>query len=129
VNTRILSPEEWSRLDASRLPELLQYCRPQDVAIVAVEDGATLAACMAVLQVTHFEGVWVDPAYRGNPGVMRPLLRQAFALPRMRGEQWAMGAAAHGDDRMRGFMERLGARLPMDLYAVKVGEEEQCHQQ
>jgi len=124
MHARILRPEEWARLEASRLPELLPYCRPQDVAIVAVEDGAQLAACMAVLKVTHFEGVWVAPEHRGNPGVMRPLFRLAGAIPSMRGEHFALGAAAHGDERMRGLMERLGTRLPMDLYQVG----EQCLQ-
>ena len=129
MNARILKPEEWGRLEGSGLPPLLAYAHPRNVAVVAVEDsGGELAACMSVLQVSHFEGVWVDPKHRGNPGVMRPLLRQAWAIPAANGEQWAIGAAAVGDEQMLGFLRRLGAPLSMELYAIKVGESE-CPQQ
>ena len=132
---RILPVEEWGRLQAEQLPPTIPYVPPHDVAVVVVEDDAgEIVACMSVLKVTHFEGVWVDPAWRGNAGVMRPLLRQAYAVPAVRGERWVFGGAKDGDGLMARFLARLGGvAMPMRFSALWVGEkvqeQETCLQQ
>lgn len=126
MKARVLPPEEWDRLAQSELPALLALTHPRDVDVVGIESGGELAACIAVLKITHFEGVWVDPRFRGNPGVMRSLLREAYAIPEARGEHWAIGGAATPD--MRGYLSRIGAPLQADYYAIKVGGDE-CPQQ
>lgn len=120
MRARILRPEEWSRLDNA---PLLPYVRPENAAVVVVEDDGQIVAALTVLQVTHFEGLWVSPERRGNPGVMRSLLRLASALVSARSEKWVFGGAA--DDRTRGFMERLGGKqVPMELYALWMGDKQ-----
>lgn len=109
------------------MPPSLPYGR--DIDFVVVEKDGKVVACVSVVGITHLEGLWIDPEHRGNAGVVRALLRQASTLPRVRGEQWVMGGAANGDDRMRGFMERLGGvPMPVEFYALWVGEEK-CRQQ
>jgi hypothetical protein len=92
------------------------------MAVVVVEDEAgQIVGSVQVAQVTHFEGLWIKPEVRGNPGVMRALIRQAAAIPRVRGESWVIGGAAEGT--MQGFNERLGGkRMAQDFYALWVGE-------
>jgi len=124
MNARILPPEEWARLDAAHLPPTIPFVPSRDVAVVVVEDDAgEIVACMSVLKVTHFEGVWVDPKWRGNAGVMGPLLRLAYAIPQVRGEQWAFGGAADDCPQMQGFMGRLkGVAMPLKFYALSLVE-------
>jgi hypothetical protein len=130
VKTRILAPEEWPRaLERSGQPSW-PYIDPSSVDIVAVEDDAgALIACMTVLKVTHFEGVWIDPEYRGKSGVMRALLRASGDIPRARGENWVFGGAADGDDVMRRYLGKLGGvEMPLSFWALWVGGK-QCRQQ
>jgi hypothetical protein len=124
VKTRILRPDEWSRLGDVGLGELLLYVEPQNITIVVVEDDdGEIIACVSALRITHFEGLWVAPKYRGNPGVSRSLIRYVYAVPRTRGERWAFGGAANGDERMDTLCSRLGGKeLPMRLYAMPVGD-------
>jgi hypothetical protein len=127
VNARILPVEEWGRLDGTDLSPLLPYVEPQNIAVMVVEDDAgEIAAHWCALQVTHFEGIWVAPKYRGNAGVIRPLLQLAYTLPRSRGEHWAFTGAE--DTEERGLDRRVdviirrlgGVPLPMKLYVLPV---------
>ena len=124
MKTRILRPEEWGRVKSPGLPALLPYVEPQNLAIVVVEDeGGEIAASVCALQVTHFEGLWIEPQWRGNAGVFRALIRQAYAVPRVRREQWVLGGAESGDQRMSALCGRLGGQpLPMELFVLPVGE-------
>lgn len=119
---RILRPEEWGRLERPHIPPLTPYVRPEDMAVVVVEDGDRIAACVSVMRVTHFETLWIDHEYRGNAGVGRALLRQAVAVSKAWGSRWAFGGIE--DDRMRGFIERLGGvHVPLQFYALPAGGE------
>lgn len=121
MKARILSPEEWDRLSAEGLGRLLMYVNPENIAIVAVEDeSGEIVACVSALRVTHFEGLWIKPEHRGNAGVFRSLIRQAYAVPQARGEKWALGDA--GDEKMRSVCTRLGGQvLGRQFYALPVG--------
>ena len=123
MRVRILGPEEWHRVNASGMDGLLAYTEPQNIAIVAVEnDKNEIVASVAALQVTHFEGLWIAPEERGNAGVFRSLIRQAYALPQTRKEKWVIGAAEDGDRAMDALCTRLGGRsLPVKFYAMPVG--------
>ncbi len=124
MKARILRPEEWSRLNTPDLPALLPYVEPQNIAVVVVEDEAgEIMACVSVMQVTHFEGLWIKPERRGNAGIFRALIRQAYAVPRVRGERWVFGGAGLHDDKMDVVCRRLGGKpLPLEFYAMPVGD-------
>lgn len=123
MKARILSPEEWGKLEPEGAPCVLPYTEPENIAVVVVEDDdGAIMACVQALQVTHFEGLWIKPEHRGNAGVFRALIRQAYALPQARRERWAIGASANGDGRMDTLCTRLGGKpLQMHLYAIPVG--------
>ena len=125
MKARILKPEEWGRLKETGqdLPELLPYVEPKNIAVVVVEDDGEIVASVAALQVTHFEGLWIKPSRRGNAGVWRSLMRQGYAVPRMRHEQWVLGNAAQADSRVESVCRRLGGRaLSYQFYVMPVGE-------
>lgn len=120
MKARTLGPEEWGLIEKDGMPPLFPFVDPANVDVVAVEDEGEIVACMTVLRVTHFEGLWIAPSRRGNAGVLRSLLRRGNAIAKERGEQWVMGGAA--DDAMRGYLGRLGGvAIPMDLFALGVG--------
>jgi len=102
---------------------LMPYTQPSNMTVCVVEGDEGIAATVSTLRVTHLEGLWVKPEFRGNAGVMRALLRQAFALAQVRGEDWVFGGAAHDDPAMREYGARLGRKVDMDLYAIRFGGE------
>jgi hypothetical protein len=124
MKSRILTIDEWERVRPEGAPPLFPFVDPANISVVVVEkDDGQIVACMTVLRVTHFEGIWVDGASKGNPGVIRSLLRLATALPRVRREKWIFGGSACGSDGspMREYIARLGgSELPMKLHALSV---------
>lgn len=124
VRPRLLPPEEWDRINSPGLPELLPYLEPQNLTVAVVEDDEEkIVASVCAINITHFEGLWIVPEHRGNAGVFRPLIRQAYAVPRVKGERWVIGGAEENDAKMRGVCTRLGGqRLPLTFYAMPVGE-------
>jgi ribosomal protein S18 acetylase RimI-like enzyme len=124
MNTRVLPVEEWGRIEGSGLSALLPYCEPQNISVMVVEDEAgKILACVSALRVTHFEGLWIDPEHRGDPGVFRALIRKAYAVPRERNEAWVIGGAESGNEQMNALCRRLGGHpLPVEFFAMPVGE-------
>jgi hypothetical protein len=123
MRARILQPEEWQRIGHEGMGDLLPFIEPQNIAIVAVEDEeGKIVACVSVLRVTHFEGLWIKPEYRGNAGVFRSLVRQAYAVPISRGEHFAFGGAKDTDATMRRLCSRLGGKeMPLRFSALPLG--------
>lgn len=123
MKARILGHEEWGRINSPGLPELLPFVEPQNIAVVVVEDDeGEIVASVAAMQATHFEGLWIKPEQRGNAGVFRALIRQAYALPRLRGERFAFAGSGIGDEGMDSICERLGGRqMPVKFFALPVG--------
>ena len=116
-----LSREDFERLADADLGVLLKCLKPENVEVVAVEDSGRFVAHVGVLQMTHFEGLWIAPEYRGNAGVFRALIREAYSIPRSRGETFAIGGAERGDERMETLCHRLGGHeLPVKFYAIGV---------
>lgn len=125
MRTRVLKPEEWSRINTPELPNLLPYVEPQNVSVVVVEDDAgEIVASVAAMLTTHFEGLWIDPAYRGNPGVVRSLIRELYGVPRARAEHWAFATAGEDNTRMETVCRRLGGRQmpPVKFYVMPLGD-------
>ena len=124
MKARILAPEEWGRINSPELPELLPYVEPENIAVVVVEDDSgDIVASVAALQVTHFEGLWIKPEYRGNASVARSLIRELYTVPRARREHWAFATAAQDNEKMDSVCRRLGGQ-PMEVkfYMMPLGE-------
>lgn len=110
--TRILPPEEWSKLDGTGLQ--IATATPSEV--VVVEDEKGLAACVTVARVTLMECLWIRPDARGNAGVARALKRATFSRAR------AFGPLAFcGADRedVADYWRRMnGIELPARWFAM-----------
>lgn len=118
MRVRVLPMEEWGRLGESQLPLLLPFVNPENIAIVVVEDEGRIIGTLAALRVTHYEGAWIAPEYRGGI-VPRMLLRTAADVVRGWGDSWAFGGAA--SDEMRDILKRLGAvEIPMEIHAIAI---------
>jgi ribosomal protein S18 acetylase RimI-like enzyme len=120
VNARILPRSEWSKLAVSGIAPMEQTLRPEDVQMVVIEDEGRIVATMGVFRVTHFEGLWIDPEYRGNAGLGRRLIKMAITAARKWAGNWVWGASetSHMDD----VLSRLGgACVPVKTYIIPIG--------
>jgi hypothetical protein len=123
MKARILKPEEWGRINSPELPELLPYVEPENIAVVVVEDDkGEIVASVAALQVTHFEGLWINPEYRGNASVVRNLIRELYGVPLSRHEHWAFATAAQDNEKMDSVCRRLGGQpMAVKFFAMPLG--------
>lgn len=108
---RLLPREEWRRLPSQELLE-------PDSQVYVVEDAGRIVACLKALRVTHLEGLWIAPEYRGNPGLGLRLIRGAKTLA----ARWPWVWAGADTDHMRDIVSRLGGtKLQMDSFVFREG--------
>ena len=133
MNSRILPPEEWHRLDGTEAEQLWPTLDPQNVRVVAVEDGDELVSCWVAMRVVHMECLWVKPSHRGLAGVARRL----FAGLRQVAVEWDLRGVVTSSlspvvtDLIRRFG---GSPLPGEMFVlpieigrpVRKAEEEAC---
>lgn len=123
MKTRLLPREEWANLEEARgTPTLLPWTAPEDVSVVAVEDDSgEFVGCVMVQTILHIEGLWVAPKWRGNPGVGRVLMREAFSEARKRARSnFAMAEVdPKAGNGMRTILEKVGAEhVPVETYLI-----------
>lgn len=117
MTSRVLPAGEWSKLAHTDFPAMLPYVTPEDVQIVVVEDADRIVGCWAVMRITHLEGLWIDPAYRGKASVGRRLLTETVRLARSWSARWVWTGAQTDD--VRAMLAKVGGvRLPLDSYVV-----------
>lgn len=120
MNARVITSVEWEQRKPEGLPDSFP-ADTNDVGVVVVENSGEIVATLAVLRVTHFENAWVHPRFRGNAGVLRRLLREAWEIPAKRGERWVLWAAEHGNETTARMYSRRGKRIDSDFYMVGIG--------
>lgn len=112
MRARIVKRAEIDRVGEVRgglpLAPLGIYESPSTALIVVEDDKGEVVAMLTVYNPTHFEDSWVAESHRGNPGIIRPLLRQAVAIPALRGANWVFGGAEEGDTMMHKILRSLG---------------------
>lgn len=121
LSARVLPPAEWERLGVCGMPELFPYLQPADIKVVVVERGGEIMARLSFIRAPLLEGFWIAPDSRGNPAILRSLLRGVRDVVRGDGYGWAYAQSdqAHVAD----LLERGGGRkLPVDTYLMAVGE-------
>lgn len=117
---RVLPKDEWGRMKDPDLPVLLPFLDPEEVRIVVIEEAGEIVASVAVMRITHYEGLWIDPKH--GLGVMRALRRKAAATAETWANGWVMAGAA--DDRMRDVLGRMGAApIPLETFMLNLGGE------
>jgi hypothetical protein len=129
MTTRILPPDEWSRLAHTEAGPALAYLDPAESRIVVVEDSDRIVGCWAVLRLVHVEGLWIDPAYRKGSSVARRLFQATWRIVRAWAPRWVMTAAVT-DDVKALLREHVGAvAIPGEMFVVAVNGAETCRLQ
>lgn len=115
---RILSPEEWQKVEDLDISQLLPMVRPEDIQVIVVEAEGRIVASMSLLRMTHLEGTWVHPDHR-NAGVVRALLRKASEASAKWTDTFVVTAAA--TEEVRAILGRMHAKkLEMDSYVLSM---------
>lgn len=119
MTTRVLPSAEWDRVAHLDVAALLPWVAPADVQLVVAEEGDRVIGCWAVMRMVHVEGLWVDPAYRGNPRVAKRLFAATWQRVRAWTSQWVMTGAVSGQTRE--LLQHVGAvPLPSEMFIVPV---------
>ena len=80
MSTRILPPDEWSRLEGTLLKGAPDLLFPEiDMGLVGEIEGE-IVGCTSFLPRWHMEGTWVAPNHRKMASVGRPLLRGIYQV-------------------------------------------------
>lgn len=120
MKARILPREEWHRLEVSGMAPMQDEMRLEDVQMIVVEDGERIVATMGTYRVTHFEGLWIDPEYRGNAGLGRRIIKAGISAARKWSDKWVWGSS--GTPHMDEVLSRLGgAHVPVKTYIIPIG--------
>jgi GNAT superfamily N-acetyltransferase len=119
MTTRILPDVEYARLADTPLAPAWPRLVGQDATIVVVEAEGRIVATGALVRLLHGEEVWVDPAYRGAGGALRPLLEGLSEAARAQGAEAVVASTVSS-----AVAERLehagGLRWPGFVYRVPV---------
>jgi hypothetical protein len=119
MTTRILPPEEWTRLASTNASEAWACLDPQRNSVLVVEAEGEIIGSVILMQAVHAEFLWIDPKHRKRASVLRRLRRRL--LLEVAGIPTVLAAAIGVE--MRTLLEKLGGhRLPGDHYVLNVQE-------
>jgi hypothetical protein len=126
MTTRILPPDEWSRLAHTEFRHL-PYVTGDELQVVVVEDEGRIVGCWGLMTMLHLEGLWIDPAYRGRPSVAKRLLIATWAEVKKRAPRWVMTAA--DSDGVRRLLTRHMKAIPVpaESYVIPMEGAKRCH--
>jgi hypothetical protein len=119
---RVLLPSEYARLAGMNLDVLLPHLPPEACVLVVEDDTGRVVACTSLFPMWHLEGTQVVAAYQKSPSVVRHLLAGIRETAHDLGVSRIVTAAT--DDQIRGYMDRLGERLPEATHYVWPMEKE-----
>lgn len=119
MNSRILEPEEWHRLEGTEAQELWPTLNPKNAKILVVEEDGKIVSCWAFLRVVHAECLWVAPSHRGVFAVARRLLRGMREIAAM----WGADRVVTGSvsPSVTDLIEKVGGvPMPCESYVLPV---------
>jgi N-acetylglutamate synthase-like GNAT family acetyltransferase len=119
VTTRILPPEEWSRLGETLLKDAPDLLNSEIDIVLVVEKEGEIVGCTSFLPRWHMEGLWVSPNHRKMVSVGRPLLRGIYQVAEaLKAKELVMMTF---DPEMAALCSRLGrswVHLDGDHYSI-----------
>lgn len=124
MTTRLLPPDEWSRL-AGTEAAFAPLLPPGSASILVVEDDGQIVATWALVTMMHAEGLWIAPSHRGRFGVVKRLLSGMRSLARSLGCASVQTASVSND--VTDFIQRLGGS-PLPGRAFILPMEASCPQ-
>lgn len=117
----ILHREEYERLKPVGMPDLSLAMRPEDLGVAIVEHDGEIVATMSVIRVTHFESLWIDPRFRGNPKLVKELVSAGVLQAKSFGSKWVWGAS--DTEHMSDIIRRVGGtEVPVRSFVIPVGD-------
>ncbi len=122
MQTRILPPDEWTRLQGTEAEALVPHLDPSHAAVLVVEsDDGAIVGCWVALQTLHAEAVWLSPELQNPAPVAKRLVDGMFDIARA-GDMRAIYTSALTDD-VRKLIEKLGgSALPGTAHVIPVPE-------
>jgi len=114
METRRLREDEFDLLRSTPEPNDIS---PENTAVIAAFDGNRLVGRLAVLNVPHIEGVWIDRQYR-NGTMLSRLERKAVEILRECGASAVLAVAIN--NKIEGYLERLGYKRIGSLWSKEV---------
>lgn len=106
MNSRILPRSEWAKLDVKGSDSIGTTVPPAESHVVVVEEAGEILATVTVVRIVHFEDLWINPKYKGNPGMIRSLLNRAKSVAKLWTDKWVWGASE--TDQMTDYLKRFG---------------------
>ena len=77
MTTRVLPPDEWSRLAGTELEPALELMNPKHVTVFVVEDeDGAIIGCWSFAPYYHVEGLWIHSDHRKRGRVLAKLWSQ-----------------------------------------------------
>lgn len=120
MTTRILPPEEWTRLAGTEAEAIVPQFN-DTTRVVVVEHNGEIVGCHVLQPILHAECLWVHPDHRGKAGVARRLWAgvQRAAREQFGARFFATMAAS---DEVRRLLAHVGAtKIDADTYMVPIG--------
>jgi|SRR5215510_732841 len=115
----VLRLEEWKRLDKNNIRyDLLDEFHTN---IMVVEKDNEIIAHWALTPIYHAEGVWIKPEFRGNPTVVKNLLRGMKVMAENVGAPFVITNTS--DDKVKELLRKIEAeKLIGDYFAITFGK-------
>lgn len=126
MTTRLLPPEEWSKLADTPLSVLVGQAPPAAVKVLVVEDDdGQLLGCWTLTTVLHAEGVWVRDDARRRGGVHRRLLHGMQELVAQMGANGVWTGA--DSEEVAALIMRLGGQpIPFASFYLPFSRTQPC---
>ena len=116
MTTRILPPDEWSKLTGTDVEIPLSLVDPANVEVVVVEHDGVIVAHWMLLSMLHVEGLWIAPDARKHTSVARRLWLGMKKTVAARGGTSVLTGAA--TDEVRGLLDHAGAIALPDQFVL-----------
>jgi N-acetylglutamate synthase-like GNAT family acetyltransferase len=121
MQTRLLPPDEWGKLDGTELETVYPYLDRIRAHVIVVEDHGQIVGSWALFPLIHAEGIHIAPEHRGKTAVARRLLKAMRSTARAMGAQ-CINTAATDDDVKRMLITMGATRLPGAHYTLSLGD-------
>ena len=106
MTSRILPPEEWSKLEGTLLGMSWKSLDREIDIVLVVEQDDEIVACTSFLPRWHMEGTWISPKYRKRPSVVKRGLYAMYETAKVLGAKELMMVSV--DDEVSMICRRLG---------------------
>lgn len=118
MTTRILPPEEWSKLADTEMGPALAAVNPDAITVVVAEDEAgDPIGCWGLVSFMHLEGMWIREDHRMRGRVLHRLWNAVCGVASARG-LGAVFTGAADPHVVKWILKQGGAPLPFASFVL-----------